>query len=212
MKRYEQLLLENKAWAQEIKQEDPDYFKRLAKTQKPEVLWIGCSDSRVSPSEITQTKPGEIFIHRNIANLVVHTDFNLLSVLQYAVEVLEIKHVVVCGHYGCGGVKASLSNESYGIIDHWLMHLKDTYRLHQHEVDKHTDEEARTNALVELNVKEQVYNLANTSLIQKSWAKFQRPYLHGWIYELADGVIKPILEVAPHSPLQTPVNKYENVG
>lgn len=212
MKRYEQLLLENKAWAEEIKQEDPDFFKRLAKTQTPEVLWIGCSDSRVSPSEITQTKPGEIFIHRNIANLVVHTDFNLLSVMQYAVEVLEIKHVIVCGHYGCGGVKAALSNDSFGIIDHWLMHLKDTYRLHRGEIDTITDEESRTNALVELNVKEQVYNLANTSLIQKSWAKNKRPYLHGWVYELADGLIKPILEVAPGDPLQTSVNKYSNVG
>ncbi len=212
MKRYEQLLLENKAWSKEMTQEDPEFFTRMAKTQTPEILWIGCSDSRVSPSEITQTAPGEVFIHRNIANLVVHTDFNLLSVLQYAVEVLEIKHVIVCGHYGCGGVKAALSQSSLGMIDHWLRHLKDTYRLHQPTVDSMSDEEARTNCLVELNVKEQLYNLANTSIIQQCWAKNKRPALHGWVYDMNDGVIKPIIELEPGSPLQTKVYEYNNLG
>lgn len=212
MKRYQQLLLENKAWAQEIKQDDPEYFERMAKAQKPEILWIGCSDSRVSPTEITQTKPGEVFIHRNIANLVVHTDFNLLSVLQYAVQALEIKHVVVCGHYGCGGVKAALGNQSLGLIDQWLRHLKDTYRLHQNTVDLCNTEEERTNALVELNVKEQVYNLANTSIIQEAWGKRNAPYLHGWVYGLNDGIIKPILEIAPGEPLQSKVYEYDNLG
>ena len=211
MKRYEQLLLENKAWAQEIKEDDPEFFKRMSKTQKPEILWIGCSDSRVSPTEITQTKPGEIFIHRNIANLVVHTDFNLLSVLQYAVQALEIKHVIVCGHYGCGGVKAAMEQTSLGLIDQWLRHLKDTYRLHQHTVDACQGEEAKTNCLVELNVKEQVYNLANTTIIQESWAKHQRPHLHGWVYELSDGIIQPILELAPGAPLQAKQYEYNNL-
>lgn len=211
MKRYEQMLLENKAWAQEIKEDDPDFFVRMAKTQNPEILWIGCSDSRVSPTEITQTKPGEIFIHRNIANLVVHTDFNLLSVLQYAVQALEIKHIIVCGHYGCGGVNAAMSQESLGLIDNWLQHLKDTYRLHQKTVDACEDDKARSNCMVELNVKEQVYNLANTAIIQDSWAKNKRPYLHGWVYELGDGLIKPILELAPGDALQNKVYQYDNL-
>lgn len=211
MKRYQQLLLENKAWAEEIKKEDPEFFTRLAKVQKPEVLWIGCSDSRVSPNEITQTAPGEIFIHRNIANLVVHTDFNLLSVMQYAVEVLEVKHVVVCGHYNCGGVKAALGQNSLGMIDHWLRHIKDVYRLHQKEVDACKTDDDKANLLVELNVKEQLYNLANTSLIQECWKKRQAPYLHGWVYDLGDGIIKPILELEPGSKLTAHVYEYDNL-
>lgn len=210
MKRYEQLLLENKAWSAEMRAEDPHYFKRLTDIQQPEFLWIGCSDSRVPPNQITQTQPGEIFIHRNVANLVIHTDLNLLSVLQYAVEVLKVKHVIVCGHYNCGGVKAAMTNKSFGIINKWLRHIKDVYRLYQHEIDT-LPEEQRANRLIEINVREQVYNLAKTSIIQKSWKKHNAPDLHGWVYDLSDGVIKPLLELTPGSPLDHPIYEYENL-
>jgi len=168
MHSYEKLLADNKAWADNQVESDPMYFKRLASQQAPEFLWIGCSDSRVPADRITGTQPGEIFVHRNIANLVVNTDINLLSVLQYAVEVLKVKHVIVCGHYGCGGVKAAMNQEFYGIINNWLKEIKDVYRLHREEVDRFTNEEERTNKLVELNVCEQIFNLAKTSIIQKA--------------------------------------------
>lgn len=193
---FEKLLQENKAWATDKKISDPDYFKRLSSQQTPDFLWIGCSDSRVPADKITGTEPGEIFVHRNIANLVVNTDINLLSVLQYAVEVLEVKHVIVCGHYGCGGVKAAMSQKQYGIINHWLNNIKDIYRLHRDEIDSHENEEDRTNTLIELNVKEQVLNLAKTSIIQKAWKTANRPDLHGWVYGLSDGIIKPVFDMA----------------
>ncbi len=211
MKRYEQLLLENKAWAKEMVAEDPLFFERLANIQKPEFLWIGCSDSRVPPNEITQTQPGEIFIHRNVANLVIHTDLNLLSVLQYAVEVLKVKHVIVCGHYGCGGVKSALTRNSYGIINKWLRHIKDVYRLHANEIDALPTEEERVNRLIELNIKEQVLNLAKTSIIQKAWKKENAPYLHGWVYDLHDGIIHPLLEMAPNDHLDHSIFEYDNL-
>lgn len=211
MKRHEQLLLENKAWAIERLESDPKFFERMAVTQTPDFLWIGCSDSRVSPSEITQTRPGEIFIHRNVANLVVHTDQNLLSVLQYAVEVLKIKYVIVCGHYGCGGVKASLTQNSFGIIDQWLRHIKDVYRLHQHELDHIQDEDERANKLVEYNVREQLYHLAQTSIIQRSWLKHQRPHLLGWVYDMQDGNIRSLMEFTPGTQLEHDVYQYNNL-
>lgn len=167
MRNYDRLLLENKAWAAEKLQDNPEYFSRLAHLQTPEFLWIGCSDSRVPANEITGTHPGEIFVHRNIANMVVHTDLNMLSVLQYAVEVLKVKHVIVCGHYGCGGVKAAMGNHSYGIINKWLRNIKDVYRFHREEIEG-LDEDAKVDKLIELNVKEQVLNLAKTSIIQHS--------------------------------------------
>lgn len=197
MKSYEKLLLENKAWAAEKVAQDPDFFNRLVDLQTPEFLWIGCSDSRVPANEITNTQPGEIFVHRNIANMVVHTDLNLLSVLEYAVNVLKVKHIIVCGHYGCGGVKAAMSRKSLGIINKWLREIKDVYRFHREEVDAIEDENARVNRLVELNVQEQVLNLAKTSIIQKSWKNENYPYIHGWVYDLHDGVIKPVSEVGP---------------
>lgn len=211
MQRYEQLLLENKAWAQEKVTDDPQFFERLVNIQSPEFLWIGCSDSRVPPNEITQTQPGEIFIHRNIANLVVHTDLNLLSVLQYAVEVLQVKHVIVCGHYGCGGVKAALTKNSFGIINKWLRNIKDVYRFHQPEIDALPDEDARVNRLIELNVQEQVMNLAKTSIIQKAWKDHNRPHLHGWVYDLHDGVIRPLMELHANSPLDHSIYEYDNL-
>jgi carbonic anhydrase len=207
---YEKLLLENKAWANEQKISDPGYFSRLASQQSPEFLWIGCSDSRVPADKITGTEPGEIFVHRNIANLVVNTDINLLSVLQYAVEVLKVKHVIVCGHYGCGGIRAAMNNHHYGIINHWLKEIKDVYRFHREEVDSAGDEDARVNKLTELNVREQIFNLAKTSIIQKAWKEDNRPQLHGWVYGLTDGIIKPVCEMEPGDKLD-PLYEYDNL-
>jgi carbonic anhydrase len=207
---YEKLLLENKAWAQEQKNQDPEFFKRLAAQQAPEFLWIGCSDSRVPADKITGTEPGEIFVHRNIANLVVNSDINLLSVLQYAVEVLKVKHVIVCGHYGCGGIRAAMDQHHYGIINHWLKNIKDIYRLHRDEVDALPDENDRVNKLTELNVQEQVLNLAKTSIIQRAWKHENRPQLHGWVYGLADGIIKPVCEMEPGSHID-PLYEYDNL-
>lgn len=212
MKRYERLLLENKAWAKEMRQEDPMFFERLVNIQTPEFLWIGCSDSRVPPNEITQTRPGEIFIHRNIANLVVHTDLNMLSVLQYAVEVLKVQHIIVCGHYGCGGVKAAMTRKSLGIINKWLRNIKDVYRYHQEEIDAQPDEEKKLNLLIELNVREQVYNLAKTSIVQHAWKKFKAPHIHGWVYDLHDGIIHPLIDLSPGDKLDHPIFEYDNLG
>jgi carbonic anhydrase len=211
MKVYEKLLLENKAWAKEMKEEDPDFFERLVNVQTPEFLWIGCSDSRVPPNEITQTRPGEIFIHRNIANMVVHTDLNMLSVLQYAVEVLKVKHIIVCGHYGCGGVKAAMSRQSLGLINKWLRNIKDVYRYHQAEVEACSSEDEKVNKLIELNVREQVLNLAKTSIIQKSWKKFNAPHIHGWVYDLHDGLLRPQIDLAPGDHLDHPIFEYDNL-
>jgi len=200
MQSYQKLLLENKAWAQEKIADDPDYFNRLAHLQSPEFLWIGCSDSRVPANEITGTQPGEIFVHRNVANLVINTDVNLLSVLDYAVNHLQVKHVIVCGHYGCGGIKAALTNHDFkAVLNMWLRNIKDVCRIHKQELDAITDEEAKTNRLVELNVQEQIYNLAKTSIIQKAWKHEKRPHLHGWVYGLKDGLIKPVCEMSAGS-------------
>ena len=207
---YEKLLLENKAWAKEQNNIDPEFFSRLAAQQAPEFLWIGCSDSRVPADKITGTEPGEIFVHRNIANLVVNTDMNLLSVLQYAVEVLKVKHVIVCGHYGCGGVKAAMNNHHYGIINYWLKEIKDIYRLHRDEVDSLASEDDRVNRLIEINVREQVFNLMKTSIIQKAWKNDNRPHLHGWVYGLNDGIIKPVCEMAPGAHID-PLYEYDNL-
>ena len=205
----EKLLLENKAWANEQIDRDPEYFMRLSKIQKPEFLWIGCSDSRVPANEITGTAPGEIFVHRNVANLVVHTDLNLLSVLLYAVDVLEVKHIIVCGHYGCGGVKASLTQHRFGIINKWLRNIKDIYRLHEDEFTVLKDEEAKVDRLVELNVMEQVLNLAKTSIIQKAWKDRKGPTLHGWVYGLEDGLLKTLCKMDHESKLD-PIYTYED--
>ncbi len=210
MKSYDKLLLENKAWAAEKVQTDPNYFKKLSAIQRPEFLWIGCSDSRVPANEITGTAPGEIFVHRNIANMVVHTDVNLLSVLEYAVKFLEVKHVIVCGHYGCGGVKASMAQHNLGIINKWIMHIKDVQRIHLEELQAISDEEARTNRLVELNVIEQVNNLAKTSIIQKAWKDRNGPHIHGWVYGLDNGLIKPIFELPAGSRID-PLYEYDDL-
>ena len=210
MHSYEKLLLENKAWAAEKTSEDPEYFERLSQLQSPEFLWIGCSDSRVPANEITGTQPGEIFVHRNVANLVVNTDVNLLAVLDFAVTHLQIKHVIVCGHYGCGGIKAAATKTDYRpVLNMWLRNIKDVMRHHRHELENITEEENRLDRLVELNVQEQVYNLAKTTIIQRCWEKEKRPDLHGWVYGLKDGIIKPVFEMKAGSAID-PLYKYEN--
>jgi carbonic anhydrase len=202
MQSIDQLLSENKAWAAEKKTEDPQYFERLSHLQSPEFLWIGCSDSRVPANEITGTQPGEIFVHRNIANMVVHTDVNLLSVLEFAVVHLRVKHVIICGHYGCGGIKAAMTNHDYKqVLNMWLRNIKDVYRLHRDELDGIADMDKRNDRLTELNVREQVMHLAKTSIIQRAWKHEQRPQLHGWVYGLKDGIIKPVFEMNPGSAL-----------
>lgn len=208
MKAYEKLLLENKAWAREHVRVDKDFFLRLANLQTPEFLWIGCSDSRVPANEITNTAPGEIFVHRNIANLVVHTDLNLLSVLQYAVQVLKVKHIIVCGHYGCGGVKAAMTHNDLGLINKWLRNIKDTYRFHKEELEAIPDDNLRADRLTELSVEEQVMNLAKTSIVQHAWKEASRPTLHGWVYRLTDGILHDLVRMEPNTPLD-PIYQYD---
>lgn len=186
---YKKILDNNKEWVEKTLAIDPNYFKDLAKGQTPPLLWIGCSDSRVPANEIIGAKPGEVFVHRNIANMVVHSDMNMLSVLDYSVNVLKVKHVIVCGHYGCGGVKAAMGNSSIGIIDNWIRHIKDVYRLHHNYLDSIINEEDRFNAFVELNVKEQVFDLAKTSIVQGAWRTGQELTLHGWVYGLNSGYV-----------------------
>ncbi|MCB9662904.1 MAG: carbonate dehydratase [Alphaproteobacteria bacterium] len=197
METYKRLLLANRAWAQERLDLQSDYFERLAEGQTPQFLWIGCSDSRVPPDEVTGTGPGEVFVHRNIANLVVHTDFNLLSVLQYAVEYLEVRHIIVCGHYGCGGVTAAMGHARLGLLNKWLRHIKDIYKVHRSELDMYDDHERRRDRLVEINVLEQVQNLTKTSIIQGAWARHKRPTIHGWVFGLKDGLLKDLVKVEP---------------
>ncbi|MFM8859424.1 MAG: carbonic anhydrase [Methylocystis sp.] len=201
MKSHEKLLLENKAWSEEILHREPDYFQRLAADQKPKFLWIGCSDSRVPADIIVNAEPGEIFAHRNIANQVIATDFNCLSVIQYAVQVLRVEHVIVCGHYNCGGVRASLSAQSpeLSLLNKWLMHLKDIYRMHRHEIDAIESIKDKADRLVELNVIEQVRRLSHLSIIQTAWATHQAPMLHGWVYALDDGILQQLITLPANS-------------
>ncbi|MCE2739983.1 MAG: carbonate dehydratase [Sphingobacteriales bacterium] len=191
-KSYDKLIENNKEWAASVVKDDPEFFSRLSNVQKPEFLWIGCSDSRVPADRITGTQPGEIFVHRNIANMVIHTDMNLLAVLEYAVDHLEVSHILVCGHYGCGGVKAAMSRHNFDLINKWIRNIKDVYRMHRETIDFQTKPEERLNKLIELNVEEQVMNLAKTSIIQKSWKNKKSPEIHGWVYSLEDGLIKEV--------------------
>lgn len=204
------LLDANKAWAAARVAEDKDFFNRLVNLQQPEFLWVGCSDSRVAANVITGTQPGEIFVHRNIANMVVHTDMNLLSVLEYSVNVLKVKHIIVCGHYGCGGVKAAAEHKSIGLINNWLRNIEDVYRLHQDELSAIADDKKRIDRLVELNVEEQVMNLAKTQIVQRAWSQKQPLTLHGWVYALQDGIIKPLSTMASAEGLH-PVYRYDNL-
>jgi len=208
---YEKLLLENKAWAREMLESDADYFSRLAHLQTPEFLWIGCSDSRVPADKITGTQPGEIFVHRNIANMVIHTDVNLFSVLDFAVNHLHVNHIIVCGHYGCGGIKAAMTNHDYDyVLNMWLRNIKDVYRLYRDELDAIEDLEVRADRLSELNVKEQVLHLAKTSVIQRAWKYRKKPDLHGWIYGLKNGLINPVFEMPADTPIDD-LYEYDNL-
>lgn len=182
----------NQQWAEQIKQEDPNFFLRLSQQQSPEYLWIGCSDSRVPANELLGMQPGEVFVHRNIANQVIHTDLNCLSVIQFAVDILKVKHIIVCGHYGCGGVIAALDDKSHGLIDNWLRHIQDVYRFHKEQMDALTDEESRVRLLCELNVIEQVANICNTTILGNAWRANQDITVHGLVYNLHDGILKDL--------------------
>ena len=197
MESYKNLLLANKAWVQERLQIDKDYFTELAKDQMPDFLWVGCSDSRVPAEEITGTKPGDIFAHRNIANLVLQTDINLQSVIYYAVEVLKVKHIIVCGHYGCGGIRAAMTDQKFGLLDEWLRNIKEVYRKHLAEIQNSGDEQSQVNRLVELNVQAQLISIAKTEVVQKTWALEQRPTLHGWVFNMADGRLSNLYKINP---------------
>lgn len=189
---YKQLIDNNKKWVESKLELDPQFFEKLANGQQPPVLWIGCADSRVPANEIIGAQPGEVFVHRNIANMVVHSDMNMLSVLDYAVNALKVKHVIVCGHYGCGGVNAAMGNQSIGLIDNWIRHIKDVYRYHKQELDAIEDEKKRFDRFVELNVIEQVFDLSKTSIVQRAWEKNQDLTLHGWVYGVGSGIIKDL--------------------
>ena len=197
MEDYKRLLLNNQAWVAEKLALRADYFEQSASVQKPDYLWIGCSDSRVPAEDITGAQPGELFVHRNIANMVIHTDFNLLSVVQYAVEVLHVKHIIVCGHYGCGGVKTALTHQDLGLINQWLRHVKDVYRLHSDHLESLPNDEARLKDLVELNVVEQTRRLADLSFIQHSWLDNNFPYVHGWVYDIYSGRLNNLIKIDP---------------
>lgn len=208
MNPYEKLLLQNKAWSEEKLESDQEYFNRLAHQQRPKFLWIGCSDSRVPANEITGTDPGEVFVHRNIANMVVHTDLNLLSVLQYAVDVLKVEHIIVCGHYGCGGIEAAISKKDFGLINKWLRNIKEVYKMYQKEVDaieNHTD---KVNKLVEFNVIEQCQDLIKTSIIQKAWKSRKAPEIHGWVYGLNNGLVTELVNIEPNLDNVHPIFRY----
>lgn len=208
---YQSLLDNNKKWVAEKLEQDPEFFDKLAKGQKPPLLWIGCADSRVPANEITGTNPGEVFVTRNIANMVNHTDMSMLSVLDYAVNILEVRHIVVCGHYGCGGVLAAMGNKQFGLIDNWLRHIKDVYRIHQDELDRIEDEKKRADRFVELNVVEQVYDLAKTSIIQNSWKNRKGPEIHGWVYDISNGIIIDLNVTVKDDSELLNVFKFENL-
>lgn len=204
----EKLILENRAWSEEMNRKDPEYFSRKALVTKPEFLWVGCADSGVTAETVVNAQPGEIFEHRNLANQVIMSNFNCLSVLQYAIAVLEVKHVIVCGHYGCGGVRAALQPQSSKLVlaNKWLLHLKDVYRLHQEELEA-IDPAEKVDRLVELNVVEQVYRLSHTSIIQSAWKHGHKPTLHGWIYDTQDGLIKELIKL-DHNTRIHPIYQY----
>jgi len=191
-KYYNQLLENNKKWVTENLERDPQFFERLSNGQQPPLLWIGCADSRVPANEIIGAMPGEVFVHRNIANMVIHTDMSMLSVLDYAVNLLKVKHIIVCGHYGCGGVKAAMGSQHIGLIDNWIRHIKDVYRFHQDELNSIKDEKKRFDRFIEVNVMEQVLDLAKTSIVQAAWESKQELQIHGWVYDIKDGLINDL--------------------
>ena len=192
MRTLKRLFERNRAWADEISARDPEFFRGLARQQTPEYLWIGCSDSRVPSTQLVNLSPGEMFVHRNVANLVVHTDLNCLSVMQYAVDVLKVRHVIICGHYGCGGVQAALEGARYGLIDNWLRHVQDVAEKHADALAEQPDQTARLRLLCELNVREQVANVCRTTMVQAAWERGQELSVHGWVYALEDGLLRDL--------------------
>ena len=203
MSKLDALFENNRQWATRVKTSDPDFFEKLAAQQNPEYLWIGCSDSRVPANQIVGLLPGEIFVHRNVANVVVHTDFNCLTVLQYAVDVLKVKHVIVVGHYGCGGIRAAYQNADNGLIDNWLRNIKDVQHRHRAQIEALDDEDARLDLLCELNVVTQVSHVCHTTIAQRAWARGQLLSVHGWVYSLQDGLLKD-LDCTVDRPEQIP--------
>lgn len=197
MEDYKRLLQNNKSWVKDKLNVRDDYFERMIHAQDPKYLWIGCSDSRVPAEEVTGTEPGDIFVHRNVGNLVIHTDFNILSVIQYAIEVLDVEHIIVCGHYGCGGVETALGRQNRGLMNKWLRHIKDVYRSNADELDTIADNTIRFERLVELNTMEQVQHLAEMSFVQHAWKKKNKPTLHGWIYDIHTGLLKDLVKIDP---------------
>lgn len=210
VKPIDKLIENNRKWAADVVKDDPEFFSRLSNTQKPDFLWIGCSDSRVPADRITGTQPGEIFVHRNIANMVIHTDMNLLAVLEYAVDHLNVSHIIVCGHYGCGGVKAAMTRHNYDLINKWIRNIKDVYRMHREKIDYQTKPEERLNTLIELNVEEQVMNLAKTSIVQRAWKAKKSPEIHGWVYSLEDGLIKELCTMT-HKDHLDPLYEFDDL-
>ena len=211
MNRLDDLLDNNRAWAERVSREDPTFFERLSHQQSPKYLWIGCSDSRVPANQVVGMMPGEIFVHRNVANVVVHADLNCLAAIQFAVDLLRVEHIIVCGHYGCGGIQAAVTNNDYkAVLNMWLRNIKDVYRLHRNELDHIADGDERCDRLVELNVQEQIQNLAKTSIIQRAWRNEQRPDLHGWVYGLKNGIIKPVFEMKAGTHID-PLYEYDDL-
>lgn len=201
---YKKIIENNKTWVESKLAVDPDFFNRLKDTQSPPLLWIGCSDSRVPANEIIGAQPGEVFVHRNIANMVIHSDMNMLSVLDYSVNVLKVKHIIVCGHYGCGGVKAAMGSASVGIIDNWIRHIKDSYKFRKNEIEAIEDEKERFDRFVEWNTKQQVLNLAVTSIVQQAWSRGQELAIHGWVYGLDSGLVKDLeVTFSSHDDIRT---------
>jgi carbonic anhydrase len=211
MEDYRRLLADNERWVAEKLGEDPDYFTRLKGTHSPSYVWIGCSDSRVPAETITGCQPGDLFVHRNVANQVVHTDLNMLTVVFYAVEELKARHIIVCGHYGCGGVKAAMSGQDFGLINRWLQNIKDCAERHQDELAALPDEEARSRRLIELNVIEQVDHLAKTSVVQRAWKQEGRPWLHGWVYDMRNGKLSELV-LRTATDLPHPVHRFDIDG
>lgn len=199
MRKLKYIFDQNKQWAEKVKESDPDFFMKLSKQQRPELLWIGCADSRVPANQIVDMLPGQVFVHRNIANIVVHSDLNCLSVIQYAVEVLNIKHIIVCGHYGCGGIQAALEEKDHGLIDNWLRNIRDVYRFHKQELDKLRTEREKLDRLCELNVIEQVINVCQTTIVQNAWRSNRELAVHGWIYSIEDGILKDLNVCITHT-------------
>lgn len=206
---YENLIKQNKSWSAEKIASDKDFFDRLAAQQNPKFFWIGCSDSRVPANQITGTDPGEIFVHRNIANVIVHTDLNFLSVLQYAVEILKVEHIIICGHYGCGGVEAALTHNNYGLINKWLMDIKEVYKKHESSVEAMPTHIEKVNKLVEFNVIEQCKDLITTSIIQKSWKNRNAPIIHGWAYGINNGLVNELLTLTPDFEQIDPIYRFD---